>query len=493
MNPPPKAPYIILSYCWGAEPVLSTTMETLVRHQRQIDFEGMPKTFQDAIRVTRELNVNFIWIDALCIIQDRKDDWEAEYRKMGAYYSNAYLTISPLDAASCNDGFLVPRPELPVVKLSNSSPIYIRQRTPRRREVFANAALNRRGWTLQERLLSTRVLHYSNTEMFWECQTCSRREADVSEHRDAIDARSLVSSEGDDFKRILLHLRKIASTSDDSVFWIWYHLVKQFSRRCLSRSSDALPAVSAIARTFAKDTSSTYIAGLWAEDLHGLLWTRRRSAIRGQTYYAYWEEENFRAPSWSWAAVGGEITFPFSDETRTRSSDDAIFCKHSLSPHGNDPYGEYGTGSITIRALSKRVQCVPKTYSGDGRYIKYVDNYVKSTAVYSAAPKNEYYNGNVPYNLDLFDKVGEKFGVGICDDAALRDMISVCEAIWIGEYLYDGREANKAVYFLLLVPDDRKPEQWRRVGIGVTRDVPSYQGFFTSVYDNYDWREFELV
>lgn len=491
VNPPPNVPYIILSYCWGTGAVLSTTVDNFVRHQRQIGFDEMPNTFKDAIRVARELGFDFIWIDSLCIIQDRKDDWESECQKMGEYYSDAYLSISVLDSASCDDGFLAPRPELPRTRLANYSSVYIRKPMPRRREIFANAALNKRGWTLQERLLSTRILHCSNSEMFWECQTCSTSESDASEHREAVDTRSLVYSEGEDFKRILLHLPKYAKTNRDTVFRIWYHLVKHFSRRYLSRSSDALPAVSAIARNFATGTSLTYIVGLWAEDLQGLLWARAPRGTKEWKCYAYWEEENFRAPSWSWAAVDGELRFPFSDEERTHSPNDAMFCGHSLLPRGNDYYGEYGNGSITIRALSKRVQCAPKSVYH--RYSKYVDNYVKSPELYTVAPKKKYYNGEIPYDLDLFDVVGEKFGVGICDDTELRNMISTCEAIWTAEYLYEGREANRAVYFLLLVPDDRKPNQWRRVGMGVTRDMPSHQGFFTSVYDNYDWKEFELV
>ena len=493
INPPPGIPYVILSYCWGSAAVFSTTSANLARYQECIDFDGNIKTFADAIEFTRRLKIDYIWIDALCIIQDQANDWEVECQKMGQYYSNAYLTISVLDAASSHEGFLSPRTTLDSVDLFRSPPVKLRHRLPMRRQIFENAILNKRGWTFQERLLSTRIVHFSRTEMFWECQTCSTRESDASEHWDSIDTSSLVHSEGDDFKRILLHIRRyLDADNQEKAYRIWYHLVKQFSRRTLTKFSDRLPAVSAIARHFAKALSARYIAGSWAEDLHGLLWARLQR--RNQTYHGYWEEDNFRAPSWSWAAVGGEIAFPFTDEIRTHSAQDATFCKHTLplvfSP-GIDPYGEYRSGSITIKALSKRVQCLP-TRSHSRRFnTKPWKAYLGNSNMQRKT--EDYYNGHIPYNLSILDEVGDLFGDGITDDVTMDVMVTTCEAIWIAEYIYNGRKSNKAVYFLLLVPDDRDARRWRRVGMGVTRDKPLYQGFYTSVYDNYCWKEFELV
>lgn len=147
------------------------------------------------------------------------------------------------------------RPEIPVVRLFNNTTIYIRPTTTfDRRKIFENASLSKRGWTLQERLLSTRILHYSSSEMLWECKTCSAREGSAKEHIDPVDSRSLGNSEGDDFKRVLQHMDSNPHSPSHGAFTVWYRLVRQYTRHLLSRPSDRLPAISALAAVFARTT-----------------------------------------------------------------------------------------------------------------------------------------------------------------------------------------------------------------------------------------------
>ena len=61
----------------------------------------MTKTSQDAITLTRQLNIQYIWIDSLCVIQDDESDWPTEATKMAGIYANTELVIS---AASSSDG-----------------------------------------------------------------------------------------------------------------------------------------------------------------------------------------------------------------------------------------------------------------------------------------------------------------------------------------------------------------------------------------------------
>ncbi|KAH8600698.1 heterokaryon incompatibility protein-domain-containing protein, partial [Bisporella sp. PMI_857] len=61
----------------------------------------LPKTFQDTILVAQRLNISYIWIDSLCIIQDSAEDWQAESAIMGQIYSNCTLNIA---AAGASDG-----------------------------------------------------------------------------------------------------------------------------------------------------------------------------------------------------------------------------------------------------------------------------------------------------------------------------------------------------------------------------------------------------
>jgi hypothetical protein len=93
-----KGTYVTLSHCWGSFVPLRNTNSTLASHLSRIEIAKMPKTFQDAVRVTHLLGFKYIWIDSLCIIQDSKKDWDIESSRMQDGYSHAALNISA-DAA----------------------------------------------------------------------------------------------------------------------------------------------------------------------------------------------------------------------------------------------------------------------------------------------------------------------------------------------------------------------------------------------------------
>jgi Heterokaryon incompatibility protein (HET) len=101
-----NAPYVALSYRWGGGNHLTTTTDTLKARCGCIPFMDMPKTLQDAVTVTRRFGIRYIWIDALCIIQDDENDWSREAAKMGDIYLNAYCTIAAHAAGHADHGFL---------------------------------------------------------------------------------------------------------------------------------------------------------------------------------------------------------------------------------------------------------------------------------------------------------------------------------------------------------------------------------------------------
>jgi hypothetical protein len=74
--------------------------ETLSLYTREISWESIPRTFQDAITFARHLGLAYIWIDSLCIVQDDLMDWQEQSGIMTTIYSNSYITL----AAAVSDG-----------------------------------------------------------------------------------------------------------------------------------------------------------------------------------------------------------------------------------------------------------------------------------------------------------------------------------------------------------------------------------------------------
>src|SRR5436305_14453620 len=68
--------YVALSHCWGKSKIPVTDTPNLLERKKGIQFQSLPKTFQDAIVVTRRLGYQYLWIDSLCIVQDSHRDWE---------------------------------------------------------------------------------------------------------------------------------------------------------------------------------------------------------------------------------------------------------------------------------------------------------------------------------------------------------------------------------------------------------------------------------
>ena len=154
--------------------------------KRNIPWNQLSKTFQDAITITRKLGIQYIWIDSLCIVQDDKEDWRAESSKMDSVYGNSYLTINASYAKDGSEGCLchtkaleTPGTRIPLSDGDLSLPcIYVDVPFPHLEvwgyDVTERSSLDHRAWALQERLLSPRTLHCTSSELVWECY-CSIR------------------------------------------------------------------------------------------------------------------------------------------------------------------------------------------------------------------------------------------------------------------------------------------------------------------------------
>ena len=144
--------------------------------QSRLDFNLLPRTFQDAVKITRSLGIRYLWVDALCIIQDDKEDLVAEIRKMEDVFRCAHVTISATCANGSDDGFLKAerkaRLHYPLSYANRSGSldmIYLCKPINAFERDVEQSALSRRGWVFQERALSRRIIHFTDVQVYWEC------------------------------------------------------------------------------------------------------------------------------------------------------------------------------------------------------------------------------------------------------------------------------------------------------------------------------------
>ena len=165
--------YIALSHPWGAPPHFVTNVGNLKLHKDGIQVKNLPATFRDAIRTTRALSKQFLWIDSLCIIQGPGGDFEDQAKKMETVFSSAYCVLVASRAYSQTDGFLQPRTrERDYVALrekDDGSPFYICENIDHFDSHVLNGHLHRRGWVLQEHALAHRSVFFTEEQTYFEC------------------------------------------------------------------------------------------------------------------------------------------------------------------------------------------------------------------------------------------------------------------------------------------------------------------------------------
>ncbi|KAF2686072.1 HET-domain-containing protein, partial [Lentithecium fluviatile CBS 122367] len=268
-----KGQYFALSYCRchsTKDHVLITS--TLADMQKSITLQSLLKTIPDAITITHRFGYRFIWIDALCILQDSLDDWECKASEMCSIYSRATMTIAPASANQASEGTIV----------------YLRYRTP----AFYDRLqpLHARAWTLQERKLSPCTLLYNSHYMTWECVTHTIHEGEGSGRH----------------KKKLLNLPNDSGTDNGIEFYYfdWTDIVSDYSKRQVTVPTDKLPAIPGIAALFGSTMENTaYFAGLWRSNFPAaLIWH-----VMGQTKAV--RCKHCRAPSWSWACLDTPVVF----------------------------------------------------------------------------------------------------------------------------------------------------------------------------------------
>jgi hypothetical protein len=306
-----KAKWCCLSYCWGGDQLIKTIKATRTHFMHSIPWGLLPKTIQDAISTARVLEIPYLWVDSLCITQDDAGEMRTQTSLMSEIYKRAHFTIVASSASRSAEGFLhrrdLEQSDCPIFSLPYRCPdgqlgsVYFFSDNgydPRKEPV------RQRAWTLQERLLSSRILDYGTRQMRWACRKQFLGDGGYrytipsgAEAADRLNPRIFGNP------RTTIVSQNFNLLQDWDALWSWNWIVEDYTRRHLTMAGDKLPAISGVAREYGEAFGATYLAGMFEEILpESLLWSVQKGTQRMRPSF-------YRAPTFSWAAIDSPITW----------------------------------------------------------------------------------------------------------------------------------------------------------------------------------------
>ena len=164
--------YLALSHPWGKKPpYFCTFRKDVENYKKEIYIAKLTETFKDAVKTTRKLGIQYLWIDSICIIQGDDGDFEQEAERMENVFSSAYCVLAASSAEGQSDGFLnkTESREFVTFKREGQPPFYVCRFIDDFNQHVLEGPLNKRGWVMQERVLAHRTIYFTNKQTYWEC------------------------------------------------------------------------------------------------------------------------------------------------------------------------------------------------------------------------------------------------------------------------------------------------------------------------------------
>lgn len=291
---PDQAEYVALSHCWGKVRLIRLLASTEAKLRAGYPISQLPKTFREAIQVCRWLDYRYIWVDSLCIIQDSAEDWQTESQTMKLVYGRGAITIAAAHAPDSTKGLFTerdPNSIIPPIVPCNWQGPWSRVKQPCcvidmeiHTDNIEDSNLASRGWTVQERVLSPRLLSFGKTQMFYQClkdEFCESFPLAIPGFMIPIHTSQLHGMRAEPREA-------------------WYRIVKAYSAAKLTKDSDKLIAIAGVAEAMQERLGDRYVAGLWEGSLLTELLWGAREADRPRPNPCI-------APTWSWLSTNSTV------------------------------------------------------------------------------------------------------------------------------------------------------------------------------------------
>jgi hypothetical protein len=176
-----QSQYATLSHCWGLKQPTKLLSSNLDVFCEGIPWVPMPQTFRDSISLALRLGINYIWIDALCIIQDDATDWATQAGIMMWTHANSTINMAAADSSDSEGGLFRTRnpislqwfhvPLQPATLECPQSGGFVVHGVDSWAHVNAvhRSKVNSRAWVEQELFLAPRTVYFCHDQVYWEC------------------------------------------------------------------------------------------------------------------------------------------------------------------------------------------------------------------------------------------------------------------------------------------------------------------------------------
>ncbi|KAF1954541.1 HET-domain-containing protein [Byssothecium circinans] len=368
--------YTALSYCWGGVDKHKMTITRLANNStRSLHFDSMPKTIQDAIKVTSKLGFSYLWVDSLCILQDDEEELQREIAKMSDVYSGAVVTIAATTASSASEGFLDER------RVDCEAIMDLRLHDPDKTERKIgllkiwkgqsvllyeddnSVPLNRRAWALQEHTLSTRILQYFPGQLRFVCPLTpsygsGSNSISYTDGWELVNYSQKVPSKHRKLPLLPTHFPSSAECERN-----WKTIRENYCDRELTCSADRVLAISGVASRIQKSMGDkVYVAGHWLDSTsQDLVWYCSQYWDFDRGYNRVYPDPDWLGPSWAWTSVPSGVQY-FSGSLDDIGYDDKVRCVwevglvHKHLVEETAPFGAVRKAILGIKALPCRVE-----------------------------------------------------------------------------------------------------------------------------------------